>query len=99
MGGRHLRCCLGGTRIRVVRVGFGETHSVNHTLSRMQPRTVFRYGKEMGREVGGRVEWRRKQESDGEGGEEEEVGVRWRDSRFLLDGRNNSSRRSKRATQ
>lgn len=65
----------------------------------MQPRTVFRYGKEMGREVGGTVEWRRKQESDGEGGEEEEVGVRWRDSRFLLDGRNNSSRRSKRATQ
>lgn len=49
--------------------------------------------------MGGRVEWRRKQESDGEGGEEEEVGVRWRDSSFLLDGRNNSSRRSKRATQ
>lgn len=49
------------------------------------------------------MEWRRKQESDREGGEEEEVGVRWRDSSFLLDGRNNSSssssRRSKRATQ
>lgn len=35
----------------------------------------------------------------GRGERGEEVGVRWRDSRFLLDGRNNSSRRSKRATQ